>query len=129
MVCAASEVDLRLAWRCAERSTADGGEVGTPPGQSCAWRRPAEAEDGPSQVGADTRASGGAARWAAATEPGDGGLAILSGLRRGELFALRWQDIDREARVLTVREAVYDGTFGTPKPRLDSVRFRCRNRL
>jgi integrase len=58
-----------------------------------------------------------------------GGLAILSGLRRGELFALRWQDIDREARVLTVREAVYDGTFGTPKPRLDSVRFRCRNRL
>lgn len=43
------------------------------------------------------------------------GLAILSGLRRGELFALRWQDIDEEARVLTVREAVYDGTFGTPK--------------
>jgi integrase len=43
------------------------------------------------------------------------GLAILSGLRRGEVFALRWQDIDREARVLTVREAVYDGTFGTPK--------------
>ncbi len=43
------------------------------------------------------------------------GLAIVSGLRRGELFALRWQDIDQEARVLTVREAVYDGTFGTPK--------------
>ena len=43
------------------------------------------------------------------------GLAILSGLRRGELFALRWKDIDEHARVLTVREAVYDGTFGTPK--------------
>jgi len=43
------------------------------------------------------------------------GLAILSGLRRGELFALRWQDIDEHERVLTVREAVYDGTFGTPK--------------
>ncbi len=43
------------------------------------------------------------------------GLAILSGLRRGELFALRWQDIDQEARALTVRVAVYDGTFGTPK--------------
>ena len=42
------------------------------------------------------------------------GLAILSGLRRGELFALRWKDIDEHA-VLTVREAVYDGTFGTPK--------------
>jgi integrase len=43
------------------------------------------------------------------------GLAILSGLRRGELFALRWRDIDEEARTLTVREAVYDGTFSTPK--------------
>jgi integrase len=43
------------------------------------------------------------------------GLAILSGLRRGEIFALRWQDIDEESRVLTVREAVYDGAFGTPK--------------
>ena len=43
------------------------------------------------------------------------GLAILSGLRRGELFALRRKDIDECARVLTVREAVYDGTFSTPK--------------
>jgi integrase len=43
------------------------------------------------------------------------GLAILSGLRRGELFALRWKDIDEHARWLTVREAVYDGTFDTPK--------------
>ena len=43
------------------------------------------------------------------------GLAILSGLRRGELFALRWKDLDDQARVMTVREAVYDGTFGTPK--------------
>jgi integrase len=43
------------------------------------------------------------------------GLAILSGLRRGELFALRWRDIDEPARLLTVREAVYDGVFSTPK--------------
>jgi integrase len=43
------------------------------------------------------------------------GLAILSGLRRSELFALRWQDIDQESRVLTVREAVYDGVFDSPK--------------
>jgi integrase len=43
------------------------------------------------------------------------GLAILSGLRRGELFALRWKDVDDQARLMTVREAVYDGTFGTPK--------------
>jgi integrase len=43
------------------------------------------------------------------------GLAILSGLRRGELFALRWKDIDEGARTLSVREAVYDGAFSTPK--------------
>ena len=43
------------------------------------------------------------------------GLAMLSGLRRGELFALRWQDIDERSRVLTVRESVYDGIFDTPK--------------
>ena len=48
------------------------------------------------------------------------GLALLSGLRRGELFALRWKDIDEHARVLTVREAVYDGTFATPKTRAGS---------
>jgi hypothetical protein len=27
----------------------------------------------------------------------------------------QWMDIDEQARMLTVREAVYDGTFGTPK--------------
>lgn len=43
------------------------------------------------------------------------GLAILTGLRRGELFALRWKDLDLTERTLTVREAVYEGIFGTPK--------------
>ncbi len=43
------------------------------------------------------------------------GLAMLSGLRRGELFALRWRDLDDQERVLTVREAVYEGVFSTPK--------------
>jgi integrase len=43
------------------------------------------------------------------------GLAILSGLRRGELFALRWKDIDEQKQLLTVREAVYDSTFSAPK--------------
>jgi integrase len=42
-------------------------------------------------------------------------LALMSGLRRGELFALRWRDFDEERQYLTVREAVYDGTFSTPK--------------
>jgi integrase len=43
------------------------------------------------------------------------GLAMLSGLRRGELFALRWRDLDEEGRMLIVREAVYEGCFDTPK--------------
>ena len=43
------------------------------------------------------------------------GLALLSGIRRGELFALRWQDIDEHDRVLWVRQAVYEGRFDTPK--------------
>jgi integrase len=42
-------------------------------------------------------------------------LALLSGLRRGELFALRWRDLNEQARMLTVREAVYEGCFDTPK--------------
>jgi integrase len=43
------------------------------------------------------------------------GLALMSGLRRGELFALRRGDLDEQSQSLTVREAVYDGTFSTPK--------------
>lgn len=43
------------------------------------------------------------------------GLALLSGLRRGELFALRWRDLNAQTQCLTVREAVYEGTFDTPK--------------
>jgi integrase len=43
------------------------------------------------------------------------GLAVLTGLRRGELFGLRWRDVDETNRVLTVREAIYDGVVSTPK--------------
>ncbi len=43
------------------------------------------------------------------------GLAILTGVRRGELLALRWGSLDEEARCLNITEAVYDGVFDTPK--------------
>ena len=42
------------------------------------------------------------------------GLAILSGARRGELFAFRWKDFDEANRCLHVDEAVYEGRFDTP---------------
>jgi integrase len=43
------------------------------------------------------------------------GLALLTGLRRGELFALRWWDLDEPNRCLRVRTAVYEGVFDDPK--------------
>ena len=42
-------------------------------------------------------------------------LALFSGVRRGELFGLRWRHVDEERRVLRIREAVYEGVFDTPK--------------
>lgn len=43
------------------------------------------------------------------------GVAMLTGLRRGELFALRWKTVNLTEAHLTVQEAVYEGAFGTPK--------------
>jgi integrase len=42
-------------------------------------------------------------------------LLVLTGLRIGELLALRWRDIDLEQGVLRVRQSVYDGHFDEPK--------------
>jgi integrase len=47
--------------------------------------------------------------------------AVLTGLRRGELFALRWGAVDFERKLISVRESVYEGQFNTPKTR-SSVR-------
>ena len=44
-------------------------------------------------------------------------VALGTALRRGELLALRWHDIDFEASLLRVREAVVLGEFTTPKSR------------
>lgn len=44
-------------------------------------------------------------------------LCIFTGVRAGELFALRWRHVDIERGVLQVRESVYKGKFGRPKSR------------
>jgi integrase len=44
-------------------------------------------------------------------------IAALTGLRRGELFALRWGALDFERKMIRVRESVYEGHFSTPKTR------------
>jgi len=44
-------------------------------------------------------------------------IATLTGLRRGELFALRWGALDFERQMIHVRESVYEGHFSTPKTR------------
>jgi integrase len=43
------------------------------------------------------------------------GLCLPTGLRRGELFALRWRDFDEANGTLAVERAVYEGVFGSPK--------------
>ena len=42
-------------------------------------------------------------------------LLALTGLRIGELLALRWKRVDLNARTLRIAETVYDGHFDTPK--------------
>lgn len=42
-------------------------------------------------------------------------MAVLTGLRRGELFGLRWKYLDFERRVIHVKEALYEGESGLPK--------------
>jgi integrase len=46
--------------------------------------------------------------------------AAMTGLRRGELLALRWQDVDWESGVVRVRRTFSRGQFGTPKSRRSS---------
>jgi integrase len=45
-------------------------------------------------------------------------LLALTGLRIGELLALRWRDVDLEIGCVRVRQTVYEGRFDDPKTRL-----------
>jgi integrase len=55
--------------------------------------------------------------------------AAMTGLRRGELLALRWQDVDTEAGVIRVRRSYRRGQFGTPKTRRSSRAVPLADRL
>jgi len=44
-------------------------------------------------------------------------LLALTGLRIGELLALRWRDVDLESGCVRVRQTVYEGQFDDPKTR------------
>ena len=46
--------------------------------------------------------------------------AAMTGMRRGELVALRWQDIDSEVGLIRVRRNFTRNQFGTPKSRRSS---------
>jgi integrase len=42
-------------------------------------------------------------------------MAVLTGMRIGELLALRWKNVDFEGKTIRVREAVYEGHNSTPQ--------------
>lgn len=46
--------------------------------------------------------------------------AAMAGLRQGELFALRWCDVDRPAGVVRIRRSITRGRLGAPKSRRSS---------
>lgn len=43
--------------------------------------------------------------------------AVMSGMRQGELLALRWQDVDWAAQRIRVNRNYVNGQYGTPKSR------------
>ena len=46
--------------------------------------------------------------------------AAMTGMRQGELFALRWRDVDWSAQRIRVRQNFVRGEFGTPKSKRSS---------
>jgi hypothetical protein len=52
-------------------------------------------------------------------------LIAATGLRIGELLALRWSALDLEGGALTVRESVFEGKFQPPKTMFRTVARAC----
>jgi integrase len=55
--------------------------------------------------------------------------AAMTGLRRGEAVALRWQDVDWSSDLVRVRRSFTRGQFGTPKTRRSSRAVPLAQRL
>jgi len=55
--------------------------------------------------------------------------AVMTGMRQGELLALRWRDVDWTAQRLRVNRNYVNGTFGTPKSRRGSRSVPLADRL
>lgn len=51
-------------------------------------------------------------------------LLVLTGLRIGELLALRWKSVDLGAQTLRVTATVYEGHFDTPKTKRSARTIR-----
>ena len=43
------------------------------------------------------------------------GLLVFTGMRIGEVLALRWRDVDLESGRIRIRQTVYEGHFDEPK--------------
>jgi integrase len=55
--------------------------------------------------------------------------ALMTGMRQGELLALRWRDVDWSAQRIRVSRNYVNGTFGTPKSRRGSRSVPLADRL
>ena len=55
--------------------------------------------------------------------------AAMTGMRQGELFALRWRDVDWDAKRIRVRRNYVRGYWGTPKSRSGERSIGLANRV
>ena len=50
-------------------------------------------------------------------------IAVYTGMRRGEIFALQWEDVDWKKTQIFVRRSVWRGKFVTPKTKYSTRRI------